>query len=102
MGDCSKGGETLNKETARKIGLNACIDKLGRDFVLAHRESATSAYGDREDGVFCFVGVDDAPSDANQNGVLVLDSQSVFPYRVSCTVGLTDGTPRFLECVLPT
>ena len=49
----------LSVEAARKIGINACIDKLGREFVLAHRDRATSAYGESDEGVFCFVGVDD-------------------------------------------
>ena len=41
----------LSVEAARKIGINACIDRLGRAFVMTHRESATSAYGENEDGV---------------------------------------------------
>ena len=27
----------LNIETARRIGINACIDKLGRDFVFGEQ-----------------------------------------------------------------
>lgn len=91
----------LTTEAARKIGINACIDKLGRDFVQAHRDSSTSAYGESEDGVFCFVGVDDAPVFPEFDGTLVLDSVSPFPYRVSCNVALEDGSLSFLECILP-
>ena len=47
----------LNMDTARKIGVNACIDKLGRNYVLTHKDSAASAYGQTPDGMFCFVGV---------------------------------------------
>lgn len=90
----------LNVETARKIGINACIDKLGRDFVLANKDFATSAYGENGDGVFCFVGVDNKCHAKNRGG-LVLDSQSAFPYRVSCNVSLLDGMAKFIECVLP-
>ena len=92
----------LNIETAKKIGFTACIDKLGRPFVLAHKDSATSAYGKTDSGVFCFVGVDDKDDSLNQEGVLILDNQSKFPYRASCNVSLTDGIPSFVECVLPT
>ena len=91
----------LSVETARKIGINACIDKLGRDFVLAHKESATSAYGENEDSVFCFVGVDDSVKSQNSDRVLVLDSHSEFPYRASCNISLQDGVAHFLECVAP-
>ena len=91
----------LNVEAAKKIGIRACIDKLGREFVLAHRESAASAYGECDEGVFCFVGVDDGDISQNTDRRLVLDSHSEFPYRASCNVSLEDGTPTFLECVVP-
>lgn len=91
----------LNIETARKIGINACIDKIGRDFVMAHKEFATSAYGENEDGVFCFVGVGDSCQSENSDEILILDSHSQFPYRASCNVNLSDGGTEFLECVLP-
>ena len=91
----------LSVEAARKIGIQACIDKLGRTFVAAHRESATSAYGENENGVFCFVGVDDGGKSQNRAGLLVLDSHSEFPYHVSCNISLTDGIPHFLDCVVP-
>ncbi len=61
-----------------------------------------SAYGESEDGVYCFVGVDDNLDCYDNNiGVLILDSTSKFPYRVSCNVTLTDGAVTFIECVLP-
>jgi len=89
----------LNIETARKIGINACIDRLGRDFVMARKEFASSAYGQSDDGVYCFVGVDDPHDAKNYDGALTLDSCSVFPYRASCTVDLTDGAVHSMMCV---
>lgn len=88
------------KEAAR-IGINACIDKLGRDFVLAHRDNGSSAYGESDGGVFCFVGVDDKPWVSESADSIILDSTSQFSYRASCNVRLTDGTVDFVECVLP-
>lgn len=88
------------KEAAR-IGIDACIDKLGRDFVLANRDNGASAYGENNGLVFCFVGVDDEPWIAEYSDVLVLDNTSQFPYRASCNVRLTDGAMNFVECVLP-
>lgn len=91
----------LKLETARKIGMTACIDKLGRDFVLANRNMMTSAYGESEDGLFCFVGVTSAQTATVTHKHLILDSQSQFQYRVSCNVDLQNGEPTFIECVLP-
>lgn len=91
----------LSVKEARTIGINACLDKLGRDFVMAHRHSSTSAYGEHDDCVFCFVGVDDAPSPTRNDGCITLDSHSVFPYRVSCNVRLQDGAIEFVECIVP-
>ena len=95
----------LTLEAAKKIGVDACIDKLGRDFVLTHRDSSTASYttdADDNGNIFCFVGVDDKPRVHQEKpDVLILDSTSVFPYRVSCNVNLSDGTLQFVECVLP-
>ncbi len=92
----------LNIETARKIGFAACIEKLGRDFLLANREYATSAFGECDDGVFCFIGVDNRCQPRPRENVIVLDNHSEFPYRVSCNVNLVDGGTSFVECILPT
>lgn len=92
----------LNVEMALEIGINACIDKLGREFVRTHREQAVAAFGEYESGVFCFVGVEEDTINKNNDAVYILDSCSVFPYRVSCYVSLDDGALSFVECVLPT
>lgn len=92
----------LNIDDARKIGINACIDRLGREFVSAHRDCATSAYGENDGGVFCFVGIDDGRVSQNRDGMLVLDDRAAFPYRASCNVSLRDGFPVFIECITPT
>ena len=93
----------LTVEAARKVGINACIDKIGRDFVQKYKDSSVYAYGDveSEGSVFCFVGVDDSPQAPAQEGVLELDSQSKFPYRASCIVSLANGVATFKECVKP-
>lgn len=90
----------LSYEQARKIGIDACIDKLGRDFVMKHRDTSSSADGDRGDRVYCFVGVDDKPLPKMSKG-LVLTSDDHFPYTARCTVSYLDGIIEFLDCVLP-
>ena len=32
----------LTYEKAKKIGIDACIDKLGREFVMSHKDTASS------------------------------------------------------------
>ena len=91
----------LDLETARTIALNACLDKLGREFVFENRDYATSGFGESECGVFCFVGIDLVKNFQNKDGLLLLDSCSKFTYRVSCHVNLLDGIPSFIECVTP-
>ena len=91
----------LSKEAEKKIGIDACADKLGRDFILAHKNYAISIYGESADSVYCFVGVDDQHRPQNNFDTFVLDGPSQFPFRASCNVSLEDGIPRFEECVLP-
>ena len=90
----------LTYEEARKIGINACIDKLGRDFVTRYRGNACSAYGDRENYASCFVGVSDQPAPQMIDG-LRLSSEEEFPYVARCSVAYSDGKITFLDCVLP-
>ena len=87
---------------AARIGIDACIDKLGREFVLANRDNGTSSYGEDGGIVFCFVGVDDKPWTPKDPAGIVLDNTSEFPYRASCKVRLADGSMEFDECILPT
>jgi hypothetical protein len=91
----------LDLETAKIIGINACIDKIGREFVFKHKDFATSGFGESEHGVFCFVGVDDENTAKDKSGLLMLDSTSKFAYSASCHVNLLDGIPMFIECVTP-
>lgn len=95
-----RNNNMLSYQRARKIGIDACIDKLGRDFVTRYRDSACSAYGDRGDHVYCFVGVSDKPF-PEMKDELILTSDSNFPYTARCTVDYVGGEIKFLECVLP-
>ena len=90
----------LTYESARKIGVEACIDKLGRAFVEKHRNTSSSAYGDRGDHVFCFVGVNDQPEKKMTDGLMITEGDS-FPYIARCEVDYVDGAIRFLDCILP-
>lgn len=92
----------LDINAAKRIGINACIEKIGRDFVIKNKDFATSAYGESDDGVFCFVGVDDHCTSNFNDSVLVLDNKGKFQYHVSCNVNLVNGETTFIESVVPT
>ncbi|MBQ8138041.1 MAG: hypothetical protein IJ195_01140 [Lachnospiraceae bacterium] len=90
----------LTYEKAKKIGIDACIDKLGREFVMSHKDTASSAFGDRGDYVYCFVGVNDK-SPYNKGNKLILTSDNKYSFVARCTVDYVDGEVKFLECTLP-
>jgi hypothetical protein len=83
---------------AKEIGINACIEKLGKEFVKENSGRASSGYGKHDDMVFCFVGVD--PELIADSEVLSLD-RVPFPYRASCNVSLMGGSVEFVEIVIP-
>ena len=86
---------------AAKIGIDACIDKIGRAFVIINRNNGTSGYGEYDESyVYCFVGVDDEPLNLSSSlGGLVLDSVSKFSYFANCVVNRIDGTVEFIDYI---
>ena len=95
----------LTYEEARNVGINACLDRIGRDFVKKYRDSSCSAYGDIDrEYVYCFVGVSDRPrKKRNEGDPIVLSSapEDQFPYMASCLVNYSDGEIEFKKCILP-
>lgn len=93
----------LTFDEAKKVGIKACVDKLGTEFVRKYEETACTAYGDEEDHAFCFVGVNPEPVKPWTGNHLVLDDTpgTKFPYSASCNVAYADGKVSFLECTLP-
>lgn len=51
----------LTFEEAKKVGIRACIDKIGYEFCKIHQDNSTSAYGEDDGVAKCFVGINDAP-----------------------------------------
>lgn len=97
----------LTVNEAREIGIKACIDKLGYEFCKKHADNATSAYGEEDEFVYCYVGVDDQPlkkCEDSEIKELRLSSRKEdrFPYCASCNVYKKDGSIEFIECILPT
>ena len=94
----------LTAQEAKKIGLRACIDKIGYEFCKRHEDTTVYAYGE-DDGVMeCYVGVDDQPDeecDVETVNVLVIDDTKFAPYFARCEVSMKDGTITFLEFCIP-
>ena len=103
MNERKKVRQMLTYEEAKKVGTKACLEKLGRDFVIEHRKTACSAYGDEDDHAFCFVGVDTEPDTPWTGGEIVFDDSpdQKFPFSASCNVSYADGVVTFLDCRLP-
>ena len=95
----------LTMDDARRNGLNACAEKIGKDFLRTHQENSTMACSEMDDVVVsCFVGVDDKPAHPeNIDSVteMVLTSYRNWPYFAACKVNRADGTISFTEYKLP-
>lgn len=74
--------------------------KLAGIFVDAHEDNVFS-WGKDEDGLYCCVGVSDVPPPKTEPGVLVLDSETQYPYHASCIVNMESGALTFMEVVRP-
>lgn len=88
----------LTELEAKKIGIRACMEKIGFDFCIANEENSSTTYGvDNNGKMFCFVGIDNIPDDDNDSEVLILSSVKGFPYHSSCNVDMSDGEIEFLD-----
>ena len=93
----------LTYEAAKKIGIDACVEKLGKDFVRLHKDTSCAGYGNADDHAFCYVGVDDRPEPVWNDSEVILDGSpsSKFPYLSSCNVWYSDGKIEFLDHIVP-
>lgn len=89
----------LTFEEAKKVGIKACVEKLGYDFVRKYQDTSCTAYGDEGDHAFCFVGVSTEASSPWDGDAIILDDSpnKKYPYSVSCNVSYADGTVTFVE-----
>ena len=89
----------LTEKEAKKIGIQACADKIGYDFCKLHENHSVSAYGLNEDGrYYSFAGVSDQPEKVITDiDELVLSPGNDWPYYASCYVNMEDGSIEFIE-----
>ena len=94
----------LTAEEAKKIGIRACVEKIGDEFCKKHRDTSVCAYGETEGIMECYVGVDDRPEpevNMEEMDYLLIDDTEFYPYFANCSVSLEDGSIEFQECCLP-
>lgn len=91
----------LTKKEAKRIGIRACIDKIGYNFCKNHEDNSTSACGEVEGTMKCFVGVSDEPApecDIMKVDHLILTSGKDWSYYANCNVDMYNGTIKFGDC----
>lgn len=95
----------LTAEEAKKIGIRACVDKIGYDFCKQHADTTVCSYGEEDGKMTCYVGVNDKPDqpcDISQMTSIILDDAEYMPYYANAEVDMQDGQVILLECCVPT
>lgn len=87
----------LTEIDARKIGIKACMDKIGYDFCIQNQDKAATAYGKDGINMFCFVGIDNNPNQTLDADTLTLSSIKGFSYSASCNVNMENGDIEYLD-----
>ena len=87
----------LTELEAKRIGVRACVEKIGYDFCMTNEENSSTTYGVDDDVMFCFVGIDTTNYDNEDPDVLILSSVKGFQYYASCNVSMDDGSVEFLD-----
>ena len=90
------------------MGIDAGVNKLGREFVKKYKDNACASYLNwRQAAEFgyvdCSVSVSDKPPKPFPEGHIILSSapEDRFPYRANCRVAYDTGEITFYDCVLP-
>lgn len=77
----------MNKSRAKIIGLNACINAIGRNFYFSHKNDAMSFYGIVGNEMMCVTGIGKIKRKFGE-----IDE---FEKQVICYVNLITGKIRF-------
>lgn len=93
----------ITKKEAKKLGISACIEKLGYDFCTKYAGNSTSCWGMKDEKtMYCYIGVNTEPEpdyDIEKIEVLTLDLKGKFPYSASCLVNMENSEITFLKIV---
>lgn len=93
----------LTEKEAKKLGINACIKKLGYDFCKKYKNNSTSCWGmEDKNTMYCYIGLSTEPEeelDIEKVTELTLDKKGKFPYSTSCLVNMENGKITFLKTI---
>ena len=79
----------------RRMGFEKLVSVIGKDFFEQHEETACFAYGDTEQGLFCFLGIDLHPKDT------LMLSADIEEWDIYATCYVTDTEIIMDKCKLP-
>lgn len=83
----------LSLTQAKSIGMQTCIDSLGRSFVKKYKDTSVTAFGVDENVLYCFLGIStNSQAFVESNSDVLTLSKNDWDYSSSCNVSLTDGT----------
>lgn len=91
----------LEASEAKKIGIRACIEKIGWEFCRKYEQNACTTCGEHDKKMFCSVGIDDQEFIPDPHPTKLILSENGFQYYASCDVDMTNGMIEFLECRVP-
>ena len=77
----------MNKSRAKTIGLNACINSIGRTYFFENKDNAMSGYGIINNEMMCFAGVGHIQHKFGE--------ADEFENKVVCYVNLDTGKIRY-------
>jgi hypothetical protein len=80
----------------RKLGFEALVNAIGKEFVNDYQDSACFSYGDTERGLFCFLGIDLHPENAKCTLSADIDDWDIY-----ATCYVTDKDIIMDKCKLP-
>ena len=94
----------LSALEAKRIGLRACIQKIGPEFVKKYADNAVSSWGESDGIMNYFVGVNDIVRpvpDLETVESLFISSGNNWPYFAFCDVDMRSGVSTITECRIP-
>lgn len=85
-------------EKARKIGIDLCINALGKEFCIANKDNALSGYEEAENGILkCFVTIDTKNDQTDKLSV----GGKPMQYQAYATVDMQTGEAAITKIIKP-
>ena len=81
-----------------KIGFDACINAIGKDFAIANKDNMVYSYGKTDLGLYCFLGISE--SECQSDGLCLRSCIDEWDYYASCYVKDNDDVVMG-KCKLP-